>query len=268
MGRSASSVDDSLELLLDTICNAFGGILFLAMLVCLLTQQASDGLPTPEQADVASTRVRELGELREQLAGLEEEIESLDHGRRQQVILLGSLGHVVRDGASVAALNAIRDVEEQWQRNQLLSTLLVQQDDALTQSNQEVASAQERVRQQAAKAASARQQAAEHRRANAVTVRLPVAHATDTIEVPVALSNGRLYMIYSYEGTRQLGMNLRDVRQQDEDSFTLIPGRGAVVGNRKVPNPEAVEVLKSFTSTRYYVARVSSGPRLVPRARF
>ena len=40
--RSGGDGDDSLELLLDTITNAFGGIVFLAILVIILLQNSSE----------------------------------------------------------------------------------------------------------------------------------------------------------------------------------------------------------------------------------
>ena len=36
MSRKSSASSDSLDLLLDTICNTFGGVLFIAMLVIIL----------------------------------------------------------------------------------------------------------------------------------------------------------------------------------------------------------------------------------------
>lgn len=43
---------DSLELLLDTICNVFGGIVLMAILVVLQTQQTVARIPTPDAASV------------------------------------------------------------------------------------------------------------------------------------------------------------------------------------------------------------------------
>ena len=79
MSRRRRSDDSSLELLLDTICNTFGGVLFLAMLVSLLLQatrnqaapSAADQPPKPaiSKADVIrlSTETREMEAELEQL---------------------------------------------------------------------------------------------------------------------------------------------------------------------------------------------------------
>ena len=45
MSRRRSRKQDSLELLLDTICNTFGGVLFIAILVVMLLQQTGRGSP-------------------------------------------------------------------------------------------------------------------------------------------------------------------------------------------------------------------------------
>ena len=41
MSRRKRTADSSLELLLDTICNTFGGVLFRAILICVLLRMAS-----------------------------------------------------------------------------------------------------------------------------------------------------------------------------------------------------------------------------------
>ena len=66
MSRKAASSGDSLDLLLDTICNTFGGILFIAMLVVLLTNQLSRDAATAAPNAESSRALRRLrGELTE-----------------------------------------------------------------------------------------------------------------------------------------------------------------------------------------------------------
>ena len=50
--RRSSFSSDSLELLLDTICNVFGGIILMAILVVLLTQTSAGRLPDPKPEDI------------------------------------------------------------------------------------------------------------------------------------------------------------------------------------------------------------------------
>ena len=40
--------DDSLELLLDTLCNAFGGIILITLLIALMSQEAHEAVIPPK----------------------------------------------------------------------------------------------------------------------------------------------------------------------------------------------------------------------------
>ncbi len=40
--------EDSLELLLDTLCNAFGGIILITLLIALMSQEAHDAVAAPK----------------------------------------------------------------------------------------------------------------------------------------------------------------------------------------------------------------------------
>jgi hypothetical protein len=64
MSRRAAPSGDSLDLLLDTICNTFGGILFIAMLVVILTNQMShDSSPSEPTAENSRALRKMRGEL-------------------------------------------------------------------------------------------------------------------------------------------------------------------------------------------------------------
>ena len=76
MARRRSDIGaDSLDLLLDTICNVFGGIILMAILVVLQTQTSAGRIPEPAREDVQRTveaqRLRfECDRLRERAANL------------------------------------------------------------------------------------------------------------------------------------------------------------------------------------------------------
>jgi hypothetical protein len=75
--RFRSRANDSLDLLLDTICNAFGGIVLIAILITLLTRDTQDRME--EQASSAD---REL--IERQIASLQSDIkEAQDYLQRQ-----------------------------------------------------------------------------------------------------------------------------------------------------------------------------------------
>ncbi len=77
MRRRRSSPKDSLDLLLDTICNAFGGIVLIAILIALLTRQAArqaEPVAAGQDRDVVEQQIaqsqREIQGLQEHLAAM------------------------------------------------------------------------------------------------------------------------------------------------------------------------------------------------------
>ena len=81
MSRRAAPSGDSLDLLLDTICNTFGGILFIAMLVVILTNQMSrESAPTEPTAQNS----RALRTMRGQLSESDAMLTKLRQAMRQK----------------------------------------------------------------------------------------------------------------------------------------------------------------------------------------
>jgi hypothetical protein len=89
MGRRRSLGQDSLELLLDTICNTFGGVLFIAMMVVLLLQQTSKDVPPPTPLPPAE----ELQAQGLKLAALTRELARLQQVRASQAIVVNCMKH-------------------------------------------------------------------------------------------------------------------------------------------------------------------------------
>lgn len=87
MSRRASMSGDSLDLLLDTICNTFGGILFIAMLVVILTNQMSREAapkdPTAENSHALRTMRGELSESDAKLTKLRQAVRQKEDLERQ-----------------------------------------------------------------------------------------------------------------------------------------------------------------------------------------
>ena len=79
MSRRRTRKQDSLELLLDTICNTFGGVLFIAILVVMLLQQTG-GAP----AIRAPASPVELQSLASHLGSVVSDLERLRQNRDSQ----------------------------------------------------------------------------------------------------------------------------------------------------------------------------------------
>ena len=76
--RQAISPDDSLELLLDTICNTFATVIFISMMASILAQNSNSAAATPQETMEAIhetfTRQRELSELRQNQDALQQQL--------------------------------------------------------------------------------------------------------------------------------------------------------------------------------------------------
>lgn len=70
--RRRTNQTDSLELLLDTICNMFGGVFLMAVLIVLQTQMSASGIPAHKEVLLETEKLRaECGQLNEEVLQLE-----------------------------------------------------------------------------------------------------------------------------------------------------------------------------------------------------
>ncbi|MFG0336148.1 MAG: hypothetical protein ACF8TS_22550, partial [Maioricimonas sp. JB049] len=85
MKRARANDGDSLELLLDTICNTFGGIVFIALLVVLMLQSSRDRLKARETSSVSE---QDLELMRLDLASAQARLGRLQQARERQIEML------------------------------------------------------------------------------------------------------------------------------------------------------------------------------------
>ena len=75
MSRRESSIsEDNLELLLDTMCNSFGGIMFIAILLAVLTQFSSKPAPPKPKPDPGTLKGSQVEALRKSVDSLKKKI--------------------------------------------------------------------------------------------------------------------------------------------------------------------------------------------------
>ncbi|MCZ7647416.1 MAG: hypothetical protein M5U26_19525 [Planctomycetota bacterium] len=79
--RSSDDAGESLELLLDTMCNAFGGIIFITFMV-LLIPKGTDAAATPD--DPGAPSEERLKELEQEQARLEDAVSTLQQERARR----------------------------------------------------------------------------------------------------------------------------------------------------------------------------------------
>jgi hypothetical protein len=160
VSRRRRTGDSSLELLLDTITNTFGGILFIAILVALLLQTtgrdeeaAAAAAPPPlTEAEVAAMEVR-LEDLRDRVTRLQKAVGPLPNPddpnaavARRVAELASRLAQAVEDRSKAALETA--DLQRQATA-------------ARDQTNRTAAETERREREQAASAATEEKQAAD-----------------------------------------------------------------------------------------------------------
>lgn len=183
--RASSTPMDSLELLLDTICNTFGAVIFISMLVAVLVAQSRT--PTPPVEESSATVVDEIQQ-KERLAALQRQ-------QRQQDLIRDQL---VDDSAADAArqiqmlqpqLNAL-----QQQNSADAAALRVAQQEA--QSSQQKLSEEERAMLAAQqKNDTLKQKVLRLEKLQARTARIPAVRRTSKESVVFALQDGKLYRV-------------------------------------------------------------------------
>lgn len=268
MARKGDLNDSSLELLLDTICNTFGGVLFLAMLVSLLlTQtrkrseleaQTADPVPAVSAADLVRLDVRadeaerELAQLEAVVAdvrdmggqmadpGYREKLDAMQEAVRAENTLASRRVRVLREiadaqaaGARAAGKTAATERERAEAVRQLeeARTRL----EAATRERERLVQSAIRLRDDTARTATV-----------STTGRAPRERDTDKSEFGVMLKYGRMYLMHNY------GSGEREVNTKD---FVLTPG---LLNNTAEPKPNAGLDLKdrslSAADLRRYLA--------------
>ena len=269
--------DSSLELLLDTICNTFGGVLFLAILVSLLLKSTRDramessaAAPRTKPAISKAEVIRRTTEASE----LAEEISRLD----------SALGHIqgfVKQFAKPGFDESLKKLhDEQHRRNEaearltaLLAAIAADQT-ATTTASAEAESARHRQATSKASAEQAAERLQSARQTNAALAKAaailqlkvneknvvqsagkaPRERDTDKLEVGLLLRYGRVYRIHTHtDGGRTA--NTADFVVTEgltENSAKARPGGGIDISAADA-NAKLKALLKNYPSDDWYV---------------
>lgn len=235
MSRRRKSGDSSLELLLDTICNTFGGILFLAMLVSLMLAQTRRSTDATVADPAPAVSAAELQRLETRSHDSAHGLAALEEQARQARRAAGALAVPDADELLVAMEDAEhRAGDAEARRTELLATLVAHQA-ASARARKALATTESEQRRLAVEADRARKRLADAvdereaivasaveirdeatRRATVQTTgRTPLARVPDRQQFALMVRYGRLYLIKKMRGG-QLVVN--------EEDFTLTPG--------------------------------------------
>ncbi|MEX0704974.1 MAG: hypothetical protein WD069_22935 [Planctomycetales bacterium] len=255
--RRRARQPDSLELLLDTVCNTFGGVLFIAILVVILLE--TTGHRNPSTAALPPVPRHELDELELELERKQAEIESLRRIRDDQDVLLSRF----------ATPESQRDLRRRSELRHSCERLHDQQRE-LVRRNAGTAAEVEEIRDRAERTvrelATRRSRVAEleatverKRRAREQPVRMPVARMGRKSEVGIVVRYGRMYVWHEYDanGVRR-GLNTAEFVVVEEGPTGLVTRPNPTAGvalDDAAPSVAAVRRrLRAFDPQRHQLA--------------
>jgi hypothetical protein len=256
--RKAENSADSLELLLDTICNTFGGVLFIALLVALLTQAPAVDRQKPDD----SGEVRRAAEFQKQVEMLKEKLSDL----RKHRAVWDKMNRVLGTDQLRALLNGAIEFENNVEvaytdasREAAACSLLLSQV-VLLESEVEGLECDLQSARAELFAVEAEWKAVKERVVK--TLLMPVAGGRVGMrEVQFVLSGGRAYLWHEYDGSgNRLGPNLRDfvVLNETGDSIftTPHPLRGVALDGSAQCLAELQGLTSRFRPSDWYLACV------------
>ena len=259
MSRRSAAKQDSLELLLDTICNTFGGVLFIAILVVMLLQQTGQGISSPPPITVAPEKLHELSQ---QMTELATELTRLKANRESQVAIVDSFAtEEVRDLIQRRRELTAQESEVQAKANELLA-----QNAKLAARVEADRAENAKVKQDLDVALREKQQTQttleNDRKSRTTEARLPILRPPGARqEVGLVLRYGRLYLWHRYDQfhNRQ-GLNTEDfvsVGEEDGGLLTLPKPTGGILLDGSASSKDAIRrLLRQFDPRTCYLVPI------------
>jgi len=189
MSRKPTDDDGSLDLLLDTICNTFGGVLFISMLVVVLLNMTSSEAATTPAGEASQT---DLIEWETRLAQVQDKLDQLETSiEQQQQIEEQIVDPELKDKVGQYRRSQARNAELLQQRSNNLGEMAQSQQriNDLTQQLQENEQQMENTQQNLAAIQAQLDREIESRTRAA---KLPKARRSEKAEIVFALRGGRL----------------------------------------------------------------------------
>lgn len=218
MGRRRLE-ESSLELLLDTICNTFGGVMFIAVLVVILLQLTSR---EAEQQLPSDAQQRAMAEGADQLAEVRQRLQSLRDAKAQQTELLDrySTAEVKAANSDYEGRKRVRErfesardanLTENAKQQAVVNTLsgeLAELDELLQIAEREHAAAEAALD----KAVKLRSR----------TTRLPMLRPTNKRRAVFFVSMGKLYQVQRLKSGAGFETNAAHVKEVSDGTATAV----------------------------------------------
>lgn len=258
MRRSSSGIESSLDLLLDTICNTFGGVLFIALLVCLMTRESGTLLQSAEKADEAILRRHQWNAKKGELDLVQGQLAVEVANQKRQADLVSSLADVGDRTTFSRLIDIRRSITELDGRIEHTRKALADTEKEKVNASIRAAESQRKIEHATAEEATASRKEQEVRDAKTVRLRLPMARHTLKRQVGIFLSDGRLRMPrrYSREGI-PIGIDRAVVKASAPDDrvtpLDLKPNAGFVVTDTVECRTEIINAISSFDKDVCYM---------------
>jgi hypothetical protein len=249
---------DSLELLLDTICNTFGGIIFIALLVVVLLMisgKREDPRSLPSDvvnAAAAKDQLESLLRLKDRLeSSLEKQsrvVSTLTQEDRSQNLATYQY-ELARNSQLEAEISVLKEQIGQSQK----------EDEEIARRMKELRSKQATIEEQST---HLQQSLAQQKSARRKTLRMPVVRsAGQKQEITVVIQFNRLYFWHRYspDGNKE-GLNWDDFLVLSENAEGVVtspnPNCGLPVEGTSESQLQMVQSLKRFRPSNSYLAIV------------
>jgi hypothetical protein len=226
MSRSdENAAEASLELLLDTICNSFGGILFLTILTALLLKISSPKLELLETTPEARLELLAQEQALEEAKQTLHELQAAAELRARQIAQLIP-ADMQRQFTRLTELEAHlqRDHEQLLSKVEEAAKLQIEVDGL----QKKISDLQREREQMVAQLARDRQKVAEQAAAKARTIQPSVTRSSAKLEVILVIKYGRLYLLKTYD---------RDGLLAVLNEADFIPVDGSAPGSTVSPKP-------------------------------
>lgn len=248
---------DSLDLLLDTICNTFGGIIFIALIIVLflnLTQRRADfALPTASSvAEMVNAQARYQA-TQAQLQAMRLAVEQMEKTRAQFAadprtrqllsrLQLVETSHRAESKTRDQELQALADSRRKV--NDLLDEL-VRLEQAVRAAEEEVAVIKTELRREV--------------QLRSQTATLPKQRATQKTQAALLLKGGTLYAFSEPGKDGAMFQNTKETavqKQGDAESVVPVAGAGQAIDPGQPDDPALRQRFEHFDAAKHYVAVV------------
>lgn len=254
MRRRIDTAGDSLELLLDAVTNAFGGILFLAILIVILVNR------TPSRSGkTAEAATRTSADIVIESDSIKAKVQSLSDAIREQEKSLDRL----QFNEDASLYENVIDMQRRISQLEKEREEFVLRNKDLLQKSQKTRDSQSQlelqVRERETQKASLEEELARLRLPQVRTAKTPRLRRTYKKEFPLMLRYGRVYFPYTLdESTGNKTFNEEEFILIDDsvDSIRVTPKpyRGVLVEDTRTMANLIAEKFKDFDADDYYIA--------------